>query len=291
MAKPYLTETSVTEQLAKQAYERLKEEVNAAHILIGIPGDGTPEDTLSAYEQAIAIRDQALNGSEFSTLASQHSKDPSAASNGGNLGYFSALQMVYPFEEAAYNTEIGAISQPVRTQFGYHLVNVLDRRPARGKVKVSHIMVRAAEGISDMDSLSASKQVNEIHQRLKNGGDWDQLCQQFSDDLTTRSKSGALPWLGAGDMNNIPTFEKTAFALDQIGEISSPVQTPYGWHIIRLDDKKELEPYETKAEELKQKIARDSRSELNQQALIKRLKSDNDFVAYPDNKMQALDVS
>ena len=291
LAKPYLTETSVNEQLAKQAYERLKEEVNAAHILIDIPGSGTPEDTLSAYQQAISIREQALSGKEFTTLASQHSKDPSAATNGGNLGYFSALQMVYPFEEAAYNTAIGAISQPVRTQFGYHLVKVLDRRQARGKVKVSHIMVRAAEGVSEIDSLSAIKQINEIYQRLQNGGNWDQLCQQFSDDLATRAKSGALPWLGAGDMSNIPTFEKAAFALDQIGNISAPVQTPYGWHIIRLDDKKELEPYEEKAEELKQKIARDSRSELNQQALIKKLKSDNQFIPFPSTKMQALGAS
>ncbi|MGI9542835.1 MAG: peptidylprolyl isomerase [Cyclobacteriaceae bacterium] len=291
LAKPYLTETAVSEQLAKQAYERLQLEVNAAHILIGIPGTGTPEDTLAAYQQAITVREQALKGGEFTALASEYSKDPSAATNGGNLGYFSALQMVYPFEEAAYRTEIGAISQPVRTQFGYHLVKVLDRRPARGKVKVSHIMIRAAEGISDMDSLSASKQINEIYQRLQNGGVWDQLCQQFSDDLTTRSKAGALPWLGAGDMNNIPSFEKTAFELDQIGEISLPVQTPYGWHIIRLDDKKDLEPYEEKAEELKQKIARDSRSELNQQALIKRLKSENQFVAFADNRALSLDAS
>src|SRR5690606_1393788 len=194
---------------------------------------------------------------------------------GGDLGYFTALQMVYPFEDAAYKTPKGQISMPVRTRFGYHLIYVKDKRPSQGQVKVSHIMVRATQGISAEDSIAARKKIYEIYEQLRKGADWFEMANQYSDDIASKASGGALPWFGTGSM--IPEFENAAFSLSEEGKFSEPIKTAYGWHIIRLDDKKPLEPFEVLQPTLEMKVSKDSRAELNKAALIKRLKQENDF--------------
>lgn len=278
LAKPYLTETEVTQKLIKEAYERLKTEVNASHILISLPPEAEPADTLEAYRQIQAIKTRAKEAESFAELAITYSDDPSAKMNGGNLGYFTALQMVYPFEDAAYHTTEGKISEPVRTKFGYHIIKVNDKRPSQGKVKVSHIMIRATDGISKEDSIAAREKIYEIYGHLQEGANWPDMAKQFSDDISTKSAGGSLPWFGTGNM--IPSFEEAAFALDSAGEISKPVKSPYGWHIIRLDEKQGLEPFEVMEPSLKIKVSKDSRSELNRAALIKKLKTENKFVEH-----------
>lgn len=275
LAKPYLTERKVTEDLIEEAYQRLKTEINAAHILLSLSPNASPEDTLKAYNKAIDIRRQAIQGKDFHQLARQYSEDPSATMNGGDLGYFTALQMVYPFEDAAYKTPKGQISMPVRTRFGYHLIYVKDKRPSQGQVKVSHIMVRATQGISAEDSIAARKKIYEIYEQLRKGADWFEMANQYSDDIASKASGGALPWFGTGSM--IPEFENAAFSLSEEGKFSEPVKTAYGWHIIRLDDKKPLEPFEVLQPTLEMKVSKDSRAELNKAALIKRLKQENDF--------------
>jgi peptidyl-prolyl cis-trans isomerase SurA len=284
LAQPYLTEKSVTELLTKEAYERMKEEINASHILITVSPDAEPKDTLTAYNKLMEIRQKALNGTSFDKLALEFSQDPSAKQNKGNLGYFTAMQMVYPFESAAYNTKKGEISMPVRTRFGYHLIKVNDRRKSQGQVKVAHIMVRATAGLSESDSLAAKQKIDGIYSKLKAGEEWNTLVSQFTDDASSKSKNGELQWFSAGRM--IPSFEEVAFALLKPGDISSPIQTPYGWHIIKLLEKKELESFEQLEPTIKSKVSKD-RSEINKAALIQRLKKENNFIEYP----KGLDVA
>ncbi len=275
LAQPYLTEKSVTESLIKEAYHRLGEEINASHILISVAEDADPKDTLAAYQRIISLRERAVKGEDFATLARQSSQDPSAAANGGNLGYFTALQMVYPFEQAAYTTPKGEVSQPVRTRFGYHILKVHDRRPSQGQVRTAHIMVRANAGIAAEDSLNAKKKADEIYSRLKKGENWNSLVSQFSDDGNSKAKGGELPLFGTGNM--IPSFESAAFALKNPGDYSQPVQTPYGWHIIKLIERIPLESFEEMEASLRAKVSKDSRSDLNRKALLARLKKENGF--------------
>jgi peptidyl-prolyl cis-trans isomerase SurA len=278
LAQPYLTEKGLTDQLTKEAYERMKEEINASHILINLNSDAEPKDTLKAYTKIMEIRQKALAGESFENLAQQNSQDPSAKSNKGNLGYFTAMQMVYPFENAAYNTKKGEISMPVRTRFGYHILKVNDRRKSQGQVKVAHIMVRATTGLPEKDSLAAKEKIDEIYARLKNKEDWNTLASQFSDDVNSKTKGGELPWFSAGKL--IPSFEEASFSLQTPGDISSPVQTPYGWHIIKLLEKKELESFQQMEPSIKSKVSKD-RAEVNKIALLQRLKKENNFIEYP----------
>ncbi|WMJ72695.1 peptidylprolyl isomerase [Cytophagaceae bacterium ABcell3] len=274
LAQPYFTEKGLTEKFAKQAYDRLKEEVNASHILIMVKEDADPKDTLDAWNKIVEVRKKALGGDDFAELAKAHSEDPSAKSNAGNLGYFSAMQMVFPFEDAAYNLEVGDVSEPVRTRFGYHIIKLHDRRPSQGEIRVAHIMVRATSGMSEEDSIAASKKIQEIYSKLENGEKWESLVAQFSDDANSKAQNGELPSFSTGRM--IPSFENAAFKLTKAGEYSEPVLTPYGWHIIKLLDKQKLPSYEELETRIKQKVSKD-RSAYHKAATVERLKKENNF--------------
>ena len=279
LAQPYLTEKGVTEQLTKEAYERMKEEINASHILINVNPEAEPKDTLAAYNRINELRQRIINGESFEKIATEFSEDPSAKQNKGNLGYFTALQMVYPFEDAAFKTKKGDISKPVRTRFGYHIIKVNERRPSQGQIRAAHIMVRTTPGSPAEDSIAAKQKSEEIYNRLKKGEDWNTLSEQFSDDANSKSKEGELPWFSTGRM--IPNFEDAAFSLQNVGDYSKPINTPYGWHIIKLLEKKPLESFADLEPTLKTKVSKDSRSELNRSILLQRLKKENQFVENP----------
>lgn len=258
LKKPYLATADEVEQLAHEAYERLQEEVRASHILLSVKPEATPADTLSVFMKIMGIRDRIVAGEDFGTLAAQHSEDPSAKLNHGNLGYFTALQMVYPFESAVYRLRKGEVSMPVRTRFGYHLIKVTDRQAARGEVEVSHIILRAG----NTNDVKLKNKIFEIYDQLQAGRSWDELCRQYSDDPGTKNQGGRLRPFGVGAMSGVPEFERVAFSLTQPGEISDPFQSSYGWHILRLEKKIPLPPYEELAASLKRKIGRDDRLRL-----------------------------
>ena len=138
-----------------------------------------PQDTLAAYKKIGSHPPACPGGEDFGQLARATSEDPSAKENGGKLGYFTAMQMVYPFESAAYKTPVGQVSQPIRTRFGYHLIKVNDKRTAQGEIKVAHLMVRVNANAAKADSLTAKKKIDELYTRLQKGENWDKLVAQF----------------------------------------------------------------------------------------------------------------
>ncbi len=165
LKKPYLAGKDQLDRLTQEAYERMTVEIRASHLLLSLKPGATPGDTLAAYNMIIGFRERVLQGEDFTALVRQFSTDASTKANGGDLGYFTVMQMVYPFEEAAYRLKTGELSHPVRTRFGYHLVKVTDRRIARGEVEVSHIILRT--GTSDDKKVKAK--VFEIYNQLQGG--------------------------------------------------------------------------------------------------------------------------
>jgi peptidyl-prolyl cis-trans isomerase SurA len=193
------------------------------------------------------------------------------------------MQMVFDFEQAAYSLNPGEVSQPVRTRFGYHLIKLHDIRPSQGKIQISHILVRTNPGISSGDSTMAAQKAREVYRlAAEEGEDWIKLCRQFSEDLSTSQKGGVLPWIKMGDVANIPSFQNAAFALKEVGSLSEPVKTEYGWHIIRLENKQELEPFEELEPRIKSNLSRNSRGDLNRKALVNRLRKENQVKEYPE---------
>lgn len=275
LAQSYLNDKEVIEHLTAEAYNRLKEEINVSHILLAVPDDATPADTLAAYQAALDVRKQLLDGTDFSSAARQYSKDPTAATNGGNLGYLTAFQVVYPIETAAYTTPVGSISMPVRSRSGYHLVKVLDKRPSRGKVQVAHILVRVSptattSGGSDEGQKAAKARIDEAYNRLEKGEPFDLLAKEYSDDRESRNAGGVLPVFGVGQM--VQPFEEAAYSLTKPGSLSKPFQSNYGWHIVRLIDRQPLESFEAMSATIRQKVVTDTRGEIVRKALVERLR-------------------
>lgn len=275
LTESYLKDDSVILKLVREAYDRMHHEINVSHIIIRIQNQNDPVDTLQAFERISLIHNQLISGSDFQELAIANSQDPSVKTNKGNLGYFTALQMVYPFETMAYNTPVNHYSDPFKTRFGYHILKVNDIRPARGKVQVAHIMLRFRSNSSPGDSLVIEDRIYQIYNSLKDGENWDNLCKKFSEDSNTKNQGGLLQPFETGRV--VPSFSEAAFSLKSPGDISEPVLTPYGWHIIKLVQKIPVKSYSEIKNELTEKVKRDSRSELTHTYLIKKLKMENNF--------------
>ncbi len=275
LVQPHLIDKQTQNKLIKEAYERATQEVNASHILITVPEGASPEDTLNIYNKTLSIRDRILAGESFESVARATSDDPSVKMNGGNLGYFTVFQMVYPFESAAYKTPIGEVSMPVRSRFGYHIIKVHDKRPSPGQVKVAHIMMSAPQNATQEQKANAKHMIDSVYSLVLSNEDFGRLAQQFSQDPGTSAKGGELPWFGMRQMP--PQFEKAAFSLNSSGEVHPPVQTQFGWHIIKLIDKKKVGSFEDMVPELQSRLARDERGRVSQEVFINHLKETNGF--------------
>jgi peptidyl-prolyl cis-trans isomerase SurA len=281
LARPYLVDNQLNDNLINEAYERMKKEINASHILIKLTPNPEPEDTLKAWKKIADIKKKIETGQNFDDLAKKYSEDPSAATNGGDLGYFTSMGMVYPFETMAYNTPVGKVSNIVRTKFGYHIIKVKDVRPARGETKVAHIMVKTSDKDDAQKMATDEKKINEIYAELTAGGDFSALATKYSDDKSSASKGGELPMFGTGKM--VPEFENESFNLKSIGEISKPFKTAYGWHIVKKLDQKPLANFDDLKGDIKSKIAKDSRSELSKNSFVNKLKKEYKFTETKSN--------
>jgi peptidyl-prolyl cis-trans isomerase SurA len=273
LSRKYIYEDKVTEEIVKEAYDRGLYEIEASHILLLINYTAAPQDTLAAYNKIKKIREEALSGNDFKALVEKYSEEPGAAERGGYLGYFSAFAMVYPFESAAYNTNVGEISEIVRTQFGYHIIKVTDKRARLPEIKVSHIMV-AMKG--DSTGLKSEKKINEINLLLNQGESFESLARQFSTDKGSAEKGGELKPFRKG-MLRAPQFEEVAYSLTKKGQLSEPFKSSFGWHIIKFDSLMPERSFEDQKSELEEKVKSGDRSKVIVSTVIQKIKDQFGF--------------
>jgi peptidyl-prolyl cis-trans isomerase SurA len=282
LANPYLTDKKVSEALVKEAYDRMKTEVNASHILINCAENANAKDTLAAYNKIMDLRKQILKGENFDSVAAKYSDDPSAVKNFGNLGWFTSFQMIYPFETQAYNTPKGQVSLPFRTRFGYHIVKVNDKRTARGEVKVAHIMLQTGPSASDEILKDARLKADSIYNKLVAGESFEKMVEEYSQDQASKNNGGVMNYFSS--MSNYPdVFKETAFGLQNKGDFSKPFKTDYGYHILRLIDKKPVPEMKEIEDNIKNKVGRDSRAESSKLVVAQRIKKENNYKEYPAN--------
>jgi peptidyl-prolyl cis-trans isomerase SurA len=206
--------------------------VRLAHILVGSqPGQATRD---SLYQYASLIRQKAVDGEDFALLARNYSDDPSGA-EGGDLGWFSRGEMVPEFEEAAYSLGVGQISDVVETQYGFHIIKCTGRKGDR--VRASHVLIRVAP--SDSDLAGRLSLADSLYQLARDGADFGELAREYSDDASSREKGGELGWYAADDL--LPEFKEALSGMD-VGEITPPVASEFGYHIILLEEKRVSSP-------------------------------------------------
>lgn len=273
LAKNYLTDEEVTNKMIREAYDRMKEEIHVAHILIMSP---MGSDTAIAYAKIDSIyKAVTKGGADFGAMAKQYTEDKGSKDNGGDVGFITALQTVYPFENAIYATPVGKVSAPFRSQFGYHLVKVIEKRPSRGEVKVAQIMVNTPKSKGEEGVAAAQKRIDSVKAELKKGVPFEQLVKKYSDDKFTVNEGGVMPQFGAGKM--VPSFENAAFGLKKPGDISEPVKTDFGYHIIKLIEKHPLKPFDSIQPVIKRKVENDSRAQTAKELYFEKVRAKNGF--------------
>ncbi|QNJ96649.1 foldase protein PrsA [Constantimarinum furrinae] len=270
LSRNYLFESRVTDELVKEAYERSLEVIEAAHILVFSKYDDLPQDTLVAYNKIKMVREKAIAGEDFTELANTYSEENSGKNTGGYLGKFSAFQMVYPFESMAYNTKVGEISEIVRTQFGYHIIKVLDRYKKGEDISVSHIMIADKEDASR--TFDPKQRIDEIYTMLQQGESFESLVKQYSEDKGSVKNNGKLRKFGRGGVS-AKKFEDAAFKLKRVGEISEPIQSKFGWHIIRLDEIHPIPSIEDEREKLEKRVQDENRTKIVTNAINEKIKA------------------
>lgn len=284
LIEPYLNDKTLSEELVREAYERTKEIIRASHILIMIPNNATPKDTLEAYNRALNIREKIINGEDFGKLAVLHSEDPSVKDqeannnqnkiigNRGDLGYFTAFSMIYPFESACYNLEIGQVSLPIRSQRGYHIIKLTDRKPAPfSTVSLAHIWV-------NFDNHSSSEECKEIIYRayadIENNISFDSIVAKYSDDKYSARNKGLL---SNQRVVNIPAEYTDRISKTPLNEYSEPFETRYGWHIIKPLSLVPVKGLEEQRKDIEHRITRDVRSYRTIEDFIRKSKIEYNF--------------
>jgi peptidyl-prolyl cis-trans isomerase SurA len=252
----FLIDKKVTDPYIKDLYERKKFEIRASHILINLPQTATADDSVKAYQKANMVIDKLNAGGNFTDVAKEFSEDPSAKANGGDLYYFTGGMTVPEFEEAVYKLNVGEYNKkPIRTMFGLHIVKVSDKKKRSDGIRASHILIQDLKDSTGaiLDSAASLKRVNDIYARLKNGEDFSKLATELSQDPGSAPKGGDLGFFDRRRM--VQPFDSAAFSL-KVGEFSTPVRTPYGWHIIKVTEIKEYPSFDKAKDNLKSEFKR-----------------------------------
>lgn len=276
LARPYLIEREVVEPLIRQLYERRQEMIDISHILLRMLPDAVPGDTLRIHERLTSIADSIRQGADFGAMAVRHSEDPSAQAppgqvgSSGRLGYFSAGRMVPEFEDAMFNTPVGELSGVFRTQFGYHILIVHDRRASRPDLRIAHIMIQSSAP-SPADTLAAWERVQAALNRLADGSSFEEVARDLSDDSQTAGRGGDLDFISYDGW--LPSeMRDAAFAADSVGAVIGPVRTRFGWHIMKINGRRELASFDEAYEGLQAEVARLPRTQTAEADYARRLR-------------------
>lgn len=267
LADPYLMETEVMDSLIQAAYNQQLKYLHVKHLML-------PEASSKTERQIIrdnldSIRTEIIAGRlSWDDAVAKYSIDRSSNTNGGDMGWMMPSRYPYSFVDMAYATPIGEISPVVSSGFGFHIIKVVDQMPNPGEVEVEHILKLTANK-SPEDAAKAKVQIDSIYNLVKNGADFKDVARRESEDPGSASRGGALGWFGKGTM--VAPFDSAAFALAD-GEISAPVRTSYGYHILHKLGHRDVASLDKMKPQLENAINGDDRSLLPRIAKIKRLK-------------------
>lgn len=265
LTNSYVSENTVTDELVEEAYERMKWDVKASHILILL--DENSKDTIQAYNRLTDLRPR-LEREDIADLKTELHDGKTVIVE--DLGYFSVFKMVYNFENVAFNTNVGEVSKPFRTRFGYHILKIEDKRPSKGTITAAHIMIANQQKDS---TVIPEQRIRTIYKKLQSGEDFEDLAKQFSDDKGSAKNGGELRPFKSGDLSS-PDFESQVFSLAENGDYSEPFQTKFGWHIAKRIKIEPIADFRSLRSTIENRVKRDSRSQLINEALVEQIRGD-----------------
>lgn len=271
LADSYLTDKEITERLVREAYDRMQEDVRVSHILVRTNSKDV-NDTLAAYDKIQKIYKELQSGGNWNDVTRRSSEDTATKEMGGDIGYITALLPggFYTFETTAYTTPKGSYAVPIRSGIGYHIIKVTDKRPARGEMDVAHLLLRVKSDLSNEKDVKA--RIDSLHHQLLRGLSFEEAARRQSEDKGTGERGG---FIGPMTINQYePQFEEAAFALAKDGDISVPVRTRLGWHIIKRIKKRPTIAFEASKRKIETQLGRDDRTVIARQVMVNRIKNE-----------------
>ncbi len=304
----YMKDEAAIDSLVEMSYRRIAEDRRGAHIAIQCPMTADDSTVEAALAQINTIRERVTTGVEkkvkvkgkwkkvrepedFFAVALETSSDPSVQENKGELGWITPFRYVYPFENAVYTTEVGEVTPVFRTAYGFHIALVEERRDHE-EVAAAHIMKMTPRGDEEAEA-AAKVAIDSLYELVKNGANFAEVAKAQSDDKGSAMRGGDLGWFGRGYM--VKPFEEAAFAMKDSGEISAPIKSDFGWHIIMLKGKRGIQPLEEMRESILKKVQRDERLKEADASFIRKARaeynlpaemSDEDVRAYADSHLE-----
>ena len=264
LASSYLVDKEVSEKLIDEVLERSATDVEVSHIFVASPSSASVQKREAALEKINTIYGELERGKSFSEMAKKFSEDKRSAIKGGQLGFYVAMLPAgfYQFENAMYTTPIGEYSKPVVSKLGHHIIKVSSKRPARGQMEVSHILIKK-------DAKKSTVKIDSLYAELKKGQDFGKLATQFSEDPNTNTKAGYLGFFGINKFDK--AFEDAAFKLENDGDYSEPVETQFGFHIIKRHSKKVEDDIAKKRRKIQGSITKDERFAAAKKGLVEKI--------------------
>ena len=293
----YLQDNAAMDSLVEMSWRHMAKDRRAAHIAIQCPmnaDSAAQTDALAkineAYERVTIGKlkserkkvkgkwqnvEKRLPAEPFADVARELSTDPSVQETGGELGWITPFRYVYPLEEAVYNTEVGKISAPFRTQYGWHIVLVEEEREHK-EVKASHIMKMTPRGENEDSIIAAKKIIIDSIAAIVTPENFGEVAKVESEDRGSSARGGDLGWFGKGMM--VKPFEDAAFSLET-GKISAPFQTMYGWHIMYKEGERGIQPLDSIRTQVERQVMRDERAKEADKSFVRKTRKEYNLPA------------
>ena len=302
----YLQDEQAMDSLIEMSWRHMAKDRRAAHIAIQCPMSADSAQQAEALAKINEAYERVVLGKEvlkgkgkkaklvrqpveaFDAVARELSTDPSVQETGGELGWITPFRYVYPLEEAVYNTELGKISKPFRTQYGWHIVLIEEERDHK-EVKASHIMKMVPDPTMDAEKKALIDSIAKII----TPENFAEIASRESEDRGSSMRGGELGWFGKGQM--VKPFEDATFALAE-GQISAPIRSQYGWHLILKEGERGIQPLDSMRTQIQRQVLRDERSKEADKSFIRKTRieynlpaemTDAEVKAYADEHLEA----
>ena len=244
----YLSDKEGEEPVLREVYERGKESLSFSQIVFSLPGKSLTKDTLEIFNKANEVYMRIKAGEDFTSVGETLAENENSGIEYSDIEYFYPLQAHKEIEDKVYSMSEGEISAPLRSPVGFHIIRLNKRIADIERIQVAHILIQSPFTNEQLSDDVLLNRANEVYEKAKKGEDFAELAMQYSTDEDTKAYGGILPHFGVGSM--VLPFEQAAFALEKIGDISEPVKTRFGYHIIKLLEKRDYPSFEEMAQSI-----------------------------------------
>jgi peptidyl-prolyl cis-trans isomerase SurA len=271
VVEPYMHDEAGLDKLAREAFQRSQKDLHIAHIFVAAPANAMPRDTLKAFNKAMEAYTALQKGGDFGQIAAKYSDDPFVKSNFGDIGYITVFSLPYELEGLAYRTAPGKISRIYRSNAGFHIFKNLGERKGLGKVRIAQILLVYPPNATETKKAVTKQLSDSLFAAILRGGDFAELAKKFSGDNLSYQIGGEIPEFGVGKYE--PDFEKAAFGLEKDGDVSKPVPSSFGYHILKRLGRKPVSAEMNKGslENIKQQVMNDPRIEIATKEMLQNI--------------------